>query len=123
MSVTEQIILSFIGGGLVCVLAQFLIDLTNLTPARILVIYVSFGVLLFAVGIYEPLFKIFGTGVSLPLLGFGANIAKGIRDSIEQEGILGILTGGISACAAGICSALFAGFFSSLLFKTGSKRM
>ena len=123
MSLTQQIFLSFIGGGIICLFAQFLIDLTKLTPARILVIYVSLGVVLFAAGIYEPLFKIFGTGVSVPLIGFGANIAKGVRDSIDSEGLLGILTGGLSASAAGICSSLLAGYFAALLFKTGSKRM
>lgn len=123
MNITEQILLSFIGGGVVCVLAQLLIDLTRLTPARILVIYVSLGVILFAVGLYDPLFKIFGAGVSVPLLGFGANIGKGIRDAVEADGILGALTGGIQASASGICFSLFSGFLASLFFKTGSKRM
>lgn len=123
MNIYEQILLSFLGGGILCVIAQILIDKTSLTPARILVLYVSLGVLLFGVGIYETMFKIFGTGVSVPLIGFGANIAKGVREAIDKEGILGILTGGLSSSAAGISAALLAGFLSSLLFKTGSKRM
>ena len=123
MNVYEQILFSFLGGGILCVIAQILIDKTSLTPARILVLYVSLGVLLFGVGAYEPMFKIFGTGVSVPLIGFGANIARGVRDAIENEGISGILTGGLSASAAGISAALLAGFLSSVLFKTGSKRM
>ena len=123
MNVYEQILFSFLGGGILCVIAQILIDKTSLTPARILVLYVSLGVLLFGVGAYEPMFKIFGTGVSVPLIGFGANIARGVRDAIENEGISGILTGGLSASAAGISAALLAGFLSSVLFRTGSKRM
>ena len=123
MNVYEQILFSFLGGGILCVIAQILIDKTSLTPARILVLYVSLGVLLFGVGAYEPMFKIFGTGVSVPLIGFGANIARGVRDAIENEGISGILTGGLSASAAGISVALLAGFLSSVLFRTGSKRM
>ena len=123
MNVYEQILFSFLGGGILCVIAQILIDKTSLTPARILVLYVSLGVLLFGVGAYEPMFKIFGTGVSVPLIGFGANIARGVRDAIENEGISGILTGGLSSSAAGISAALLAGFLSSVLFRTGSKRM
>lgn len=123
MNITEQLILSFLAGGILCVIAQILIDKTNLTPARILVIYVSFGVLLFAVGLYEPMFEIFGAGVSVPLIGFGANIASGVRDAIDKDGVMGILTGGLTSSAAGISAALLCGFLSSLLFKTGSKRM
>ena len=123
MYVTEQIFLSFLGGGAICILAQLLIDLTSLTPARILVSLVSLGVLVYALGLYDPLFKIFGTGVSLPLLGFGANIAKGVKEGVENDGILGILGGGLSSSAIGISAALLFGFLSSVFFKTGSKRM
>ena len=123
MIIAKQLMMSFIGGGILCVIAQLLIDKTRLTPARILVTYVSLGVLLFAVGVYEPLFDLFGTGVSVPLIGFGANIAKGVRDAVDTEGVMGILTGGLSSSAAGISAALLSGFLSSLLFKTGSKRM
>jgi stage V sporulation protein AE len=120
---TEQLILTFICGGLVCVVAQILIDLTRLTPAKILVLYVCFGVLIFAIGLYEPLFEIFGAGVSVPLLGFGANIARGVRDAVDNDGLIGVLTGGLTASAAGITSALILGLLSSLIFKTKSKRM
>ena len=123
MIIAKQLMMSFIGGGILCVIAQLLIDKTRLTPARILVTYVSLGVLLFAVGVYEPLFDLFGTGVSVPLIGFGANIAQGVRDAVDTEGVMGILTGGLSSSAAGISAALLSGFLSSLLFKTGSKRM
>jgi stage V sporulation protein AE len=123
MNITEQLIFSFIGGGILCVIAQLLIDLTKLTPARILVIYVSVGVLLFATGIYEPLFDIFGAGISVPLTGFGANIASGVREAIDTNGALGILTGGLTSSSAGITVALIIGLLFSLLFKTKSKKM
>ncbi|MBQ8303259.1 MAG: SpoVA/SpoVAEb family sporulation membrane protein [Clostridia bacterium] len=123
MITAEQLILSFIGGGILCVFAQLLIDLTKLTPARILVLYVSLGVLLFAIGIYEPMHKIFGAGVSVPLIGFGANIAKGVKEAVDKEGLLGALTGGLTSSAAGITAALVLGLFSSAIFSTKSKRM
>lgn len=123
MSLTEQLILTFIFGGFLCLIAQILIDLTKLTPARILVIYVSLGVILFAVGVYTPLFEVFGTGISLPLVGFGATIAEGVRSAVENEGIIGALKGGLSATSAGICTALLTGLAASVFFKTGSKRM
>ena len=123
MSVTEQLILTFIGGGVICVFAQLLIDLTKLTPARILVIYVSLGVFLYAVGIYRPMYEIFGAGVSVPLIGFGANIAKGVEEGVKNQGLLGALTGGITSSAAGISAALIFGFICSLITKSKSKRM
>ena len=123
MSVTEQLILTFIGGGVICVFAQLLIDLTKLTPARILVIYVSLGVLLYAIGIYRPMYEIFGAGVSVPLIGFGANIAKGVEEGVKNQGLLGALTGGITSSAAGISAALIFGFICSLITKSKSKRM
>ena len=123
MNLTEQLILTFIGGGFLCLIAQLLIDLTRLTPARILVIYVSLGVLLFALGIYTPLFETFGAGVSLPLIGFGASIADGVKNAVDSEGAIGILKGGLSATSAGITAALILGLISSVLFKSGSKKM
>ncbi len=120
---TNQLILTFISGGIICVIAQLLIDLTRLTPARILVLYVSVGVLLFAVGVFEPMEKIFGSGVTVPLIGFGANIAKGVRTAVEQKGIIGALTGGLASSSAGITSALIFGLLASIIFKTRSKRM
>lgn len=123
MNLAEQLILTFICGGIICAVAQILIDLTKITPARILVMYVSLGVLLYAVGVYEPMFNIFGAGVSVPLIGFGANIGRGVREAVDKDGILGALTGGLTSSAAGITSALLFGLFASLLFKTKSKRM
>lgn len=113
----------FLAGGILSLIAQLLIDLTKLTPARILVSYVVTGVLLFAVGLYEPLFGIFGAGVSVPLIGFGATIGRGVREAVSEQGIIGALSGGLSASAAGISAALIFGLLASLIFKAGRKRM
>ena len=118
-----QILPSFVFGGILCVIAQLLIDLTRLTPARILVLFVSLGVLTYALGFYDPLFDIFGAGISVPLIGFGANIARGVKEAIDTSGAIGILTGGLTSSAGGITAALTVGFLSSLLFKPKSKRM
>ena len=116
-------LLVFVSGGIICVIAQLLIDLTSLTPARILVLYVCLGVLLYGIGVFEPLYSIFSSGVSVPLIGFGANIARGVKEAVDSEGLIGILKGGISASSAGICAALSLGLICSVLFKTRSKRM
>ena len=117
------IILTFVSGGVICVIAQLLIDHTALTPARILVAYVTTGVFLYGVGIYEPLFEVFGCGVSVPLIGFGATIGRGIKQAINESGAIGILSGGITATAAGITAALVFGLFVSLFTKGKPKRM
>ena len=114
---------AFVIGGFFCLLGQILIDKTKLTPARILVSYVIAGVLLGAIGVYEPMFKTFGAGVSVPLIGFGANIAKGVREAVDKDGLIGALTGGLTSSSAGITAALLFGLFASILFKTKSKRM
>jgi len=119
----NQYLLTFIMGGALCVIAQLLIDLTSLSPARILVSYVTAGVFVYAVGLYDPLFDIFGAGVSVPLLGFGAAIGKGVREAVDGGGILGALSGGLEATAAGIAAALLFGLIASLIFKPRSKRM
>ena len=118
-----DILLAAVMGGALCVIAQLLIDLTRLTPARILVLYVTVGVLVFAVGLYEPLLKIFGMGIAVPLVGFGAVIGRGVKEAIISDGALGILSGGMSAAAAGITLALFLGLLSALVFRPKSKRM
>ncbi len=118
-----SLFLAFVGGGALCVIAQLLIDLTKLTPARILVLYVSLGVLLYGIGVFDPLKEIFGAGVTLPLIGFGANIAKGVKEAVESEGLFGALTGGLTSSAAGITAALVSGLLASLIFDTKSKRM
>ena len=108
---------SFLVGGLLCLVAQILIDKTKLTPARILVGYVVTGVLLSAVGIYEKLIAFAGAGASVPLTGFGYLLAKGVREAVEKDGLLGIFTGGLQACAGGITAAVIAGLISGTLFK------
>ena len=112
---------AFIVGGILCVIGQLLIDKTKLTPARILVSYVVIGVLLSAVGIYQHLVDFAGAGATVPLTGFGHNIAKGVREAVDQDGFLGIFTGGLKATAGGITAAIIAGLIVSLLFKAKDK--
>ena len=112
---------AFLVGGALCLLAQLLIDYTKLTPARILVGYVVLGVFLGGIGIYEPLVKFAGAGASVPLLGFGNTLAKGVREAIAESGFLGIFTGGLKATAGGITAAIFAGLLVSLIFKPRDK--
>ena len=104
-------------GGALCVVAQILIDRTKLTPARILVVYVVAGVFLGAVGLYEPLVKFAGAGATTPLTGFGYLIAKGTRQAVEEQGLLGALTGGLRAAAGGISAALVFGYLACLIAK------
>ena len=118
-----DIILAALFGGLVCAVVQIFIDKTKLTPARILVSLASLGVLLFAVGAYEPLYEIFGCGISLPLTGFGASVARGVREAIDKDGAIGILTGGLTATSAGITLALLLGLIASAVRRTRAKRM
>lgn len=108
-------------GGLLCVIAQMLIDKTKLTPARILVLYVVVGVLLGAIGLYEPFSNFAGAGASVPLTGFGYNISKGVREAVDKEGIIGILSGSLTAAAVGTTAALFFGYLAALIFK-GNRR-
>lgn len=116
-------VFAFIVGGIFCVLAQILIDKTSFTPARILVFYVVFGVFLGGVGLFEPLFNLAGCGASLPLVGFGANVAKGVKKAISEMGIFGVLGGAFSAAAIGCTVSLLMGFLMSLFFKGKSKRL
>ena len=108
-------------GGARCVIAQLLIDYTKLTPAKILVTYVVLGVILGGLGIYQPLVDFAGAGASVPLLGFGNTLAKGVREAVQQDGFLGIVTGGLKATAGGITAAIFAGLLASLIFKPKDK--
>ena len=112
---------AFIVGGILCVIGQLLIDKTKLTPARILVSYVVIGVLLSAVGIYQHLVDFAGAGATVPLTGFGHNIAKGVRQAIDDDGFLGIFTGGLKATAGGITAAITAGLLAALIFKAKDK--
>ena len=112
---------AFLVGGVICLIAQLLIDYTRLTPAKILVGFVVLGVILGGIGVYQPLVEFAGAGASVPLLGFGNTLAKGVRDAVEEHGFLGILTGGLKATAGGITVAIFAGLLVSLIFKPRDK--
>ena len=112
---------AFIVGGLFCLIGQILIDKTKLTPARILVSYVVIGVLLGAIGVYKPLVDFAGAGATVPLTGFGYNLAKGVKEAVSQDGFLGVLTGGLKASTGGITAAITAGLFVSLIFKAKDK--
>ncbi len=112
---------AFVVGGFLCLIGQILIDYTKLTPARILVGYVVAGVALTAVGVYGPLVKFAGAGATVPLTGFGYSLAVGVREAVRQYGLIGALTGGITATAGGISAAILFGFIMSLIFKSGDK--
>lgn len=114
-------LLAFIVGGLICLIGQFFIDKTKLTPARILVGYVVSGVLLSAVGIYEKLVDFAKCGASVPLSGFGHLLAKGVRDAVDAKGIIGIFSGGLEASASGITAALIAALIVAIIFKAKDK--
>ena len=116
-----QYFYAFITGGTICALSQILIDKTKLTPARILVSYVVAGVLLGAVGLYQPLIAFAGAGATVPLTGFGSTLAKGVKEAIQEDGFLGIFTGGLKATAGGITAAILAGLIASVLFKAKDK--
>jgi len=108
---------AFLCGGILCVIGQILIDRTKLTPARILVCYVTAGVILSAIGLYQPLADWAGAGATVPLTGFGHLLAKGVRQAVAEKGLLGALTGGITAAAGGITAAVFFGFLAALVAK------
>ena len=108
---------AFLVGGIFCLIGQILIDRTKLTPARILVGYVVAGVIASAIGLYQRLVDFAGAGATVPLTGFGHCLAKGVREAVDQDGFLGILTGGLRATAGGITAAVIAGLLMSLLFK------
>lgn len=112
---------AFVIGGLICVIGQILIDKTKLTPARILVGYVVAGVILGAVGIYKPIVDFAGAGATVPLTGFGYSLAKGVKEAVQSDGFIGILTGGLKATAGGITAAITAGLIVSLIFKAKDK--
>ncbi len=109
---------AFVVGGLICVIAQILIDKTKMTPARILVLFVTLGVGLTAIGVYEPLVKFAGAGATVPLSGFGYLMARGVIEAIQKQGFLGVFTGGLIAGAAGISAAIFFGYLAALFSKS-----
>ena len=112
---------AFAVGGALCVIGQILIDKTKLTPARILTCYVVVGVLLGAVGLYQPLADWAGAGATVPLTGFGNTLAKGVKKAVEEKGLIGAFTGGFTAAAGGISAAVFFGYLVSIIFKPGDK--
>ncbi len=112
----------FIVGGILCVIGQILIDKTKLTPARVLVAYVTVGAILGGLGIYQYLIDFAGCGATVPLTGFGANLAKGAIDAVKETGLLGAFTGGVKASAGGIAAAVFFGYIASLVAKPKLKK-
>lgn len=112
---------AFVVGGALCVIGQLLIDYTKLTPARILTIYVVSGVILGAVGVYQPLADWAGAGATVPLTGFGNALAKGVKEAVAEKGLLGAFTGGFTAAAGGICAAVFFALIAALVFKPKDK--
>ena len=116
-----QYVKCFVVGGLICVIGQILIDKTKLTSARILVLFVTLGVILTGIGIYEPLVDFAGAGATVPLTGFGYSLAKGVMKEVDSNGILGVLTGGLTNTAAGISAAVFFGFLAALIAKPKMK--
>ena len=112
---------AFFIGGLLCLIGQILIDKTKLTPARILVSYVVIGVFLGAIGVYQSLADFAGAGATVPLTGFGNTLAKGVKKAVDEDGFLGIFTGGLKASAGGITAAIFSGLLASILFRAKDK--
>ena len=117
-----QILRCFAVGGLICIIGQLLIDKTKLTPARILVTFVTTGVILGALGIYKYVIDFAGCGATVPLTGFGANLAKGTMEALQSDGLLGAFIGGVKASAGGIAAAVFFGYIASLVAKPKIKK-
>lgn len=112
---------AFLVGGLICVVGQLLIDLTKLTPARILVIFVCVGVLLGGIGVYQPLVEFAGAGATVPLTGFGNSLARGVKEAIQENGFLGVITGGLTACSAGVTVAMLSALIVALICRPKDK--
>jgi stage V sporulation protein AE len=112
---------AFLVGGAICVVGQILIDFTKMTPARILVTFVTLGVVLGALGVYQPLVDFAGCGATVPLTGFGYLMAKGTLEAVREHGLLGVFSGGVTAGAAGIAAAVFFGYLAALFSKSGDK--
>lgn len=121
MAILTEYLKAFAVGGLLCALGQWLIDRTKLTPARILSLFVVAGVVLGALGLYQPLADWAGAGATVPLTGFGNALAGGVRRAVAEKGVLGAFTGGFTAASGGVCAAMFFGFLIALVFKPGDK--
>lgn len=116
-----QYVSAFIVGGLICVIAQILMDTTQLTPARILVMFVTIGAVLGAFGLYDKLVEIGGAGATIPLPGFGNSLAKGAIKGVDENGLIGAFTGGITGTAAGITASIFFGYLMAIIFNPKTK--
>lgn len=114
-------LIAFLIGGLICVIVQILMDNTKLLPGRIMVLLVCSGVVLGALGLYEPFEKWAGAGATVPLLGFGNTLWKGVKEAVDAEGFIGLFKGGFTSCAVGVSGALIFGYLGSLLFKPKMK--
>lgn len=117
-----QLLRCFVTGGIICIIGQILLDKTKLTPARILVIFVTVGAILGGLGIYKYLIDFAGAGATVPLTGFGANLAKGSLEAVKEMGLLGAFIGGVKASAGGIAAAIFFGYIASLIAKPKIKK-
>ncbi len=121
MEILLNCLKAFFVGGAICFVGQILIDYTKLTPARILVSFVVAGVALTAIGCYDPIVEFAGAGATVPLTGFGYSLAKGVKEAVMQNGLIGVLSGGLTATAAGITASMLFGLLMSLIFKSGDK--
>ena len=121
METVWEYLRAFLCGGVICLIGQILIDRTSLTPAKILTLYVVAGVALQAVGVYQAIVDFGGAGATVPLTGFGYNLAKGVAKAVAEKGLLGAFTGGVTAAAGGIAAAVFFGYLAALVFKPGDK--
>lgn len=121
MDIFLKCLYAFLVGGAICLVGQVLIDFTKLTPARILVSFVVSGVFLTGIGVYEPIVKFAGAGATVPLVGFGYSLANGVKEAIAQYGLIGALSGGLTATAAGIAASISFAMLMALLFKPGDK--
>ena len=118
----QMLLRCFVTGGIICVIGQILIDKTKLTPARILVIFVTTGTILGGLGLYKYLVDFAGAGATVPLTGFGYNLAKGAIEGVQESGLVGAFTGGVKASAGGIAAAVFFGYLASLISKPKMKK-
>ena len=121
MEILLNCLKAFLVGGFICLIGQVLIDYTKLTPARILVSFVVSGVILTAIGVYDPIVEFAGAGATVPLTGFGYSLAKGVKEAIMQNGLIGALSGGLTATSAGIAASVLFGLLMSIIFKPGDK--
>ena len=121
MDIVISCLKAFLVGGFICLIGQVLIDYTKLTPARILVSFVVSGVILTAIGVYEPIVEFAEAGATVPLTGFGYSLANGVKEAVKEYGIIGALSGGLTATAAGIAASVVFGYIMALFFKSGDK--